>query len=100
MTADATGAEELYTALKYRVVVTDTGTRYYNSTGQLHRDEGPAIEWNDGTKEWHHNGRLHRTDGPAIEWWDGSKGWYLQGVHYSESGYYVALKDLGIQNDH
>ncbi len=79
--------------------------RYYNKEGQLHRLDGPAVEWSDGYKAWYQNGKLHRLDGPAIEyssgtkeWWqngkyhrldgpayEGSKGhkeWYLEGKHY------------------
>ena len=33
----------------------------------------------DGTKQWWLDGELHRTDGPAIEWADGSKTWWLNG---------------------
>ena len=33
----------------------------------------------DGTKSWHLNDELHREDGPAIEWADGDKYWYLNG---------------------
>jgi len=41
--------------------------------GNLHREDGPAIEWADGSKEWWINEKLHREDGPAIEWADGTK---------------------------
>lgn len=43
---------ELYSALKYRVVVNpDTGTRrYYNDAGRLHRTDGPAIVYPYGGK--------------------------------------------------
>ena len=30
-------------------------------------------------KEWYVNGKLHREDGPAVEWEDGSKSWYVNG---------------------
>jgi hypothetical protein len=68
----------LYDALKYRVVVDNVGDRnYYNHAGQLHRDEGPAVEWHDGVKFWYQNGKLHREDGPAVIWRNGAKYWYL-----------------------
>ena len=41
---------------------------YRNEQGQLHREDGPAITWEDGTQEWYINGELHRTDGPARVW--------------------------------
>ena len=45
---------DVYDALKYRVDVSPiTGTRrYYNHAGQLHREDGPAIEWAGGEREW------------------------------------------------
>lgn len=109
----------VFDTLKYRVEVDDVGTRrYYNSAGDLHRDEGPAVEYANGTKEWcqnglHHrdngpafitargtrkwaiNGRLHRTDGPAIEWSDGGREWWVGGVKYTEQEYYALLTELG-----
>ena len=59
--------QDVFDALKYRVEVAKDGTRiYYNNAGELHRDEGPAVEYANGRKEWWQNGQLHRTDGPAI----------------------------------
>ena len=122
MTTDITCAE-LYTALKYRIVADHFGTRrYYNSAGELHRVEGPAIEWANGSKEWRQNGKLHRdvgpavvfrdgtyawyqnglthrTDGPAVKLANGTYAWYLHGVEYTKSEYHTALKAMGIQND-
>ena len=69
--------QEVFDALKYRVEVAKDGTRrYYNNAGELHRENGPAVEYADGTKCWHQKGLLHRTDGPAIEYSDGGKFWY------------------------
>ena len=42
----------------------------------------PVVDSN-GTKHWYNeNGELHREDGPAVEWGDGSKEWYINGKHY------------------
>jgi hypothetical protein len=61
---------------------------WYNKKGQLHRTDGPAIEWAsgyaDGYKAWYLNGVRHRTDGPAIEYTNGSKSWYLNGTELTE----------------
>ena len=111
---------ELYSALKYRVEVSPiTGTRmYYNSAGQLHREDGPAIEYANSNKEWWQNDQRHRTDGPAmthtdgfsawfqnglrhrtvgpaVEHADGIKEWWLHGVEYTQREYYTQLKALG-----
>ena len=32
-----------------------------------------------GTKRWYLNGNIHREDGPAVEYTDGTKSWYLKG---------------------
>lgn len=50
---------------------------HYNKAEQLHRTDGPAIEYLNGHKEWFVNGLCHRIDGPAVEWDDGSKFWYI-----------------------
>jgi hypothetical protein len=54
--------------------------------GKRHREDGPAVEWNNGNKEWFLNGKRHREDGPAVEFADGSKYWYLNGKRHREDG--------------
>ena len=44
--------------LTLTVEVDEFGTRRYrNSSGQLHRRYGPAVEWADGDKSWWLNGK-------------------------------------------
>jgi hypothetical protein len=51
---------------------------YYNSNGNYHRLDGPAIEHANGAKEWWVDGKRHREDGPAIEMMiEGGKYWYI-----------------------
>ena len=38
-----------------------------------------SFEGDDGTKRYYRNRELHREDGPAIEYSSGSKCWYLAG---------------------
>jgi hypothetical protein len=57
---------------------------YLNDSGQLHRLNGPAVEWSDGAKFWYQNGLLHRTDGPAVEWARGDKYWWVDGKELIE----------------
>jgi hypothetical protein len=40
--------------------------------------------WPNGDKEWYLNGDLHREDGPAIELANGDKEWYLNGIPLTE----------------
>jgi hypothetical protein len=60
---------------------------YRNEQGQRHREDGPAIEWNDGSKYWFINGKYHREDGPAIEYPNGNKEWWINGLRYLEDDY-------------
>jgi hypothetical protein len=56
------------------------GDRYWlNSEGQLHREDGPAVECADGSRAWYLNDQLHREDGPAMEWANGYREWWLNG---------------------
>ena len=64
--------------------------KYYNENGQLHREDGPAIEDSNGDKAWYFNGELHREDGPAIEYSDGDKLWYFNGEKYYTKEEYKA----------
>ena len=70
---------------------------YRNEKGELHRTDGPAIEWSNGTKEWYVNGLRHREDGPAVEFNDGSKLWYLNGVLYKKDKYEQKLIKLKLK---
>ena len=60
-------------------------TKQWYLNGQLHREDGPAIEWLNGDKEWFLNGQLHRDDGPAVEYADGpEREWWLNGKEVTE----------------
>jgi hypothetical protein len=74
----------------YTVKVFENRTVWYLN-GNLHREDGPAIEYADGNKEWYLNGERHREDGPAIEDADGDKFWYLNGKCHREDGPAVEL---------
>tara|TARA_R110000851_G_scaffold328860_1_gene500255 strand:- start:1040 stop:1318 length:279 start_codon:yes stop_codon:yes gene_type:complete len=54
------------------------GDKYwYDTNGEYHRTDGPAIEYASGTKIWYKHSLVHRTDGPAVEWANGTNEWYL-----------------------
>ena len=59
------------------------GTKEWVFNGKLHREDGPAVEYENGSKGWYLNGRCHREDGPAIEYPDGEKRWCLKGKEVS-----------------
>ena len=70
----------------YKVKVFENGNRHWWFNGELHREDGPAIERNDGSKFWCLNDKLHREDGPAIEYVNSYKAWYLNGKLHREDG--------------
>ena len=66
--------------MESKYIILDDGVKvWHNSLGQLHNENGPAIEEPDGTKYWCINNKLHRENGPAIEWSDGVVAWYING---------------------
>ncbi|WP_426057289.1 hypothetical protein [Janthinobacterium sp. PSPC2-1] len=61
------------------------GTMLWYANGEKHREDGPACELSDGSKFWYRNGLRHREDGPANEYFNGTVSWYLNGRQYLES---------------
>lgn len=57
-----------------------------NVDGQLHRLDGPAVEYNNGALKWFKNGHCHREDGPAVIWENGDKEWWIDGRRHREDG--------------
>ena len=87
--------QAVFDTLKYRVEVGACGTRrYFNNAYELHRTDGPAVEWAGGTKSWYQNGQLHRTDGPAIVYSDGTKEWYINGEELTEAEFLAATQPV------
>jgi hypothetical protein len=62
-------------------------------TDTLHREDGPAIEWDGGTKEWWINGKRHREDGPAVIYWHGLKEWCLNNNLYTKEEWFNNLTE-------
>ena len=90
--------QAVFDALKYRIEDDGFGTRrYYNTAGQLHRTNGPAIEYANGTKYWCQNSLIHRTDGPAIEYADGEKRWYQHSQRHRLDGPAVERSDGSVE---
>ena len=53
------------------------GHKEWRLNGELHREDGPAVEHANGGKAWYLKDGLHREDGPAVEHASGAKAWYL-----------------------
>lgn len=60
------------------------GTKTWrNEKGQLHREDGPAIEWSDGDWEWRLNGKRHRICGPCA-WISGYYYWRVNSLYITD----------------
>jgi hypothetical protein len=59
---------------------------WYNEQGQLHREDGPAVELANGTIKWYKNGVRHREAEPAVVCVDGHKEWWLNNQRHREDG--------------
>ena len=80
---------------EYKVTVDEDGTVRWHKPGtnELHREDGPAVEYADGDKYWYINGKRHREDGSAIEYPDGTKYWYITGECDRENGKAIEWAD-------
>jgi hypothetical protein len=61
-----------------------SGSKWWYTDGEQHREDGPAVIHPDGYQAWCLNNKLHREDGPAIIYSDGSKYWYINGKHITK----------------
>ena len=77
---------------------------YKDSSGDLHREDGPAIIWADGTQVWWINGNHHREDGPAVIYASGTQVWWINGKRHREDGpaviYANGTQEWWINGDH
>ena len=69
----------------------DCGSEEWFWNGVRHRTDGPACTFNEGSTEWYINGKLHREDGPAFVWGEDAQ-WWLEGKEYTEEQFNRAIK--------
>ena len=67
-------------------IVLSNCTEWRNEKWELHREDGPAIEYSDGCESWYQNGELHREGGPALEYPSGTVLWYQNGLLHRADG--------------
>jgi hypothetical protein len=65
------------------MITNSRGDKFWYQDDQLHRTDGPAIEYAGGDKMWYQNDLLHRTNGPALEYTSGAKYWWFKGYEYT-----------------
>ena len=63
------------------------GNQYWYKDDKIHREDGPAITWNDGGQFWYKEDKLHREYGPAVIWANGTEFWYKEGKPYTPSAH-------------
>lgn len=66
--------------------ITDDNTQVWEKNGKFHREDGPAVIWEDGYNEWWFEGKRHRVGGPAVSWPDGQQEWWLNNARHREDG--------------
>jgi hypothetical protein len=66
--------------------VSPDGDKEWRLNDKLHREDGPAVEYEDGSKAWYQHGKLHRDGAPAAINYDGSKMWCQHGKQHREDG--------------
>ena len=71
-----------------------TTSSKYDSSKEVHRTDGPAVEYADGTKAWYIDGKQHRIDGPAAEYSDGDKSWYIDDERYTKKDFNKLIKEV------
>lgn len=60
--------------------------RWYDDEGRLHREDGPAVLYENGTQIWWHHGKVHRADDlPAVLRVEGTQEWYYQGERHRDN---------------
>lgn len=90
--------EGLFEVTKLLKVKTKDKTRYYNSDGKCHRDNGPAIILSYGTQAWYQNGKCHRdNDLPAIIYTSGDREWYRDGKRHRDNDLPAIIRSNGSQ---
>ena len=79
---------------EYTVKVFEDGTKMWYLHGELHREDGPAVERATGAKMWYLHDELHREDGPAVEHADGRRFWFLSGHEVTEEEHKRRTADI------
>ena len=72
----------------------DNGDVIKYKNKKQHSENGPAYIIKDTITIYCYEGEIHRTDGPAVEYCTGVKKYYLFGEEFTEKAYYESIKNL------
>ena len=79
----------------------DSGYTVYLKDGKAHREDGPALEFENGQLEYWLDGQQHREDGPALITTEGIESWFRHGKLHREDGPAVDWKGTeGFENEY
>ena len=84
------------------IKIVANGDKYYfadKAMTTLHREDGPAVEWDSGSKQWWVDGKLHRTDGPAVEHASGDRAWWVNYKHLTEEQFNARFTTVELTMD-
>lgn len=71
--------------------------RWEDERYRLHRDDGPAVEYDEGITMWYRHGNLHRVDGPAVIELNGAKEWWRDGKIHRDDGPAIIHTDGSVE---
>jgi hypothetical protein len=77
----------------YKTVIHKNRDKCWYFKGNLHRVDGPAVEYHNGDREWYFNDKQHRDDGPAFEGSNGDREWWIHGYRHRRDGPAVEWAD-------
>jgi len=84
--------------MKNGLIISNNGVKRYWLNDLLHREDGPAVEYNNGYKAWYLYGERHREGNlPAIEFANGDKSYFIHGEYHREDGpaFHTATGETG-----
>lgn len=90
---DYTSREQTLIILKGYKITYGHNMEAWALNGLYHREDGPAIIWDNGEVCWKRRGVIHREDGPAIIHRDGAETWYFDNQVHREDGPAVTTSD-------
>jgi hypothetical protein len=94
-----------YNILSY-IYINGVREEYKDTIGycgrNIHRTDGPAIEYSNGTVYWIVNNKIHRTTGPAVSVANGKELWYWNNIEYKEAEhpFNIFRKEYDLSSDY
>ncbi len=75
-------------------------SKFYDDAGNLHKEDGPAIEFEDGSFSWYYHGVIHNPNGIAVKNVNIVDSWFQNGKLHRLDGPAIIYYSVGVPNDH